>query len=190
VRSLLARPLVGWLVALTLLLVALVVVRATLVTPMRIASASMVPTFQAGDVVLVTRGQPELSELSRGDLVVFGGPEAGRHMIKRVLGLPGDVLVIRDSRLFVNERRVREPYVDHELIDGYYSPTYELMEGEVFVLGDNRGNSIDSRDYGAVPVDELEGRVLLRVWPPVRGRSGAGARSRSRRLAQGRRAGP
>ncbi len=185
VRSALGRPLVGWVVALALLVATLGVVRATIVTPMRIASASMVPTFRAGDVVLVTRGRPELSELAPGDLVVFGAG-SGRPMIKRVLGLPGDVLVIRDSHLYVNERRVSEPYVDHELIDGYYSPTYELSEDEVFVLGDNRGNSIDSRDYGPVPVDDLDGRVVVRLWPAVRGRTG-GSSPRARR---GRRARP
>jgi len=147
-------------------LVAVVVaVRATLVTPVRVSSASMLPTFAAGDVVLVTRGGPQPSELARGDLVTFRSPDGGRRTLKRVLGLPGDVLVIKDSRLFVNGRPIPEPYVDHELIDGYYSRTYLVPADTVFVLGDNRGNSIDSRDYGPVEVGDVQGHALFRIWP-------------------------
>lgn len=148
-------------------LAALLLVRTTLVAPVRVASASMLPTYAAGDVVLVSRRPPDLPDLDRGDLVTFRSPADGRSTLKRVVGLPGDRLVILDSRLFVNGRRVAEPQVDHRLIDGYYSRTYTVPTGTVFVLGDNRGNSVDSRDYGAVPADELLGRVLLAVRPPA-----------------------
>lgn len=156
------------LAALAALAGALVLVRVAVAVPVRIDSASMAPTYATGDVVLVSRTPPSLTGLHRGDLVVFASPEDGRRTLKRVVGLPGDELVILDSRLHVNDRPVEEPYVDHALIEGYYSRTFTVPARSVFVLGDNRGNSVDSRDYGAVPLQELTGRVLVRVWPVAR----------------------
>ena len=143
-------------------------IRVFVAAPVRVESASMLPTYAAGDVVLVSRTAPALTELDRGDVVVFRSPEDGHRALKRVVALPGDVLVIRDSRLYVNEDAVEEPYVNHALIDGYYSRTFTVPERSVFVLGDNRGNSVDSRDYGSVAVDALLGRALLTLWPLTR----------------------
>jgi signal peptidase I len=147
---------------------AVLFVRTTLVTPVRVSSASMEPTLYAGDVALVRQQPPDIDDLDRGDLVTFVSPEDGRRTIKRVTGLPGDSLVIKDSVLHVNGRPVEEPYVDHELIDAYYSRTFTVPGGTVFLLGDNRGNSVDSRDYGPVQVEDLVGRVVVRLWPVVR----------------------
>lgn len=146
-----------------------VLVRATLVVPVRIESVSMLPSLAAGDVVLTTRTQPRLADLDRGDLVVFRSPEDGRRTIKRVVGVPRDVVVILDGLLHVNGRPVVEAYADPDLLPGYYSRSVTVPDEHVFVLGDNRGNSVDSRDYGPVAADDLTGRVLLRVWPPGTG---------------------
>ncbi len=153
---------------LAVLVGAVLFVRTTLVTPVRVSSASMEPTLYAGDVALVRQQPPDIDDLDRGDLVTFVSPEDGRRTIKRVTGLPGDSLVIKDSVLHVNGRPVEEPYVDHELIDAYYSRTFTVPGGTVFLLGDNRGNSVDSRDYGPVQVEDLVGRVVVRLWPVVR----------------------
>ncbi len=146
-------------------LVGVALLRATVVVPLRVESASMLPTYGTGDVVITSRVSPALADLDRGDLVVFRSPDDRRRTLKRVVGLPGDVLVIRDSLLYVNGAPVAEPYVDHAMIDGYYSATFRVPAGRVFVLGDNRGNSVDSRDYGAVPAGDLLGRVILKAWP-------------------------
>lgn len=156
------------LAVLLALMGAVALIRATVAFPVRVDSASMAPTYAAGDVVLVSRTPPRPDDLRHGDLVVFASPQDGRRTLKRVVGLPGDVLVILDSRLHVNEKPVEEPYVDHTMIEGYYSRTFTVPEDSAFVLGDNRGNSVDSRDYGSVPLDDLSGRVLLRVWPVAR----------------------
>ena len=142
-------------------------------SPVSISSSSMVPTLHPGDVVLVSRSAPQLPELERGDLVTFTSPEDGRRALKRVVGLPGDSVVIKDAVLHVNGSPVDEPYVDSELLDAYYSRTYEVPPGAVFVLGDHRGGSTDSRDYGPVAADALQGEVLVRLWPLVGTRSPA-----------------
>lgn len=76
--------------------------------------------------------------------------------------------MILDSELYVNDRLVPEAYVDHRAIDGYYSRTFTVPAGTVFVLGDNRGNSVDSRDYGPIVPDQLLGRAVFRLWPLIR----------------------
>lgn len=149
---------------LVLVVVVVVVVRATLVAPVRVTSASMLPTFEVGDVVLVTRLAPSVEDLERGDLVVFRAPDTGEQALKRVAGLPGEDVVILDGVLHVDGAPVDEPWVTDPL-DGYYSRTWTAGDGQVVVLGDNRGNSIDSRDYGPVAAEDLRGRVLVRLWP-------------------------
>jgi signal peptidase I len=152
--------------ALAVLVLAVWMARATLVVPVRVDSASMVPTYAEGDVVLVSQRAPDVDDLRPGDLVVFRSPEDGVRTIKRVVGLGGQRVVVLDGVLFVDDEPVDEPYVEPELVDGYYSRTFTVPEGSVFVMGDNRGNSVDSRDYGPVGASDLLGRTLLRLWPP------------------------
>lgn len=154
------------LATIVLVLVATVVVRLTVAGAVRVESSSMSPTLDQGDVVLVTRWAPRPDVLRRGDVVVLRMPTDGRRAIKRVVALGGDTVVILDARLHVNGRPVSEPYVDRAAIDGYYSRTWTVPPGTVFVLGDNRGNSIDSRDYGPVAAQDLLGRVVVTLWPP------------------------
>lgn len=138
----------------------LVAVRAFVATPIAVSGDSMDPTVGAGDVALVSRLTHTVDALRRGDLVVFRDPE-GTLSLKRVVGLPGDRVAILDAALMVNERRVDEPYVDSSRIDGLYVGRTIVPAGHAYVLGDNRGRSIDSRDYGAISQDQIVGQVLL-----------------------------
>jgi signal peptidase I len=158
--------LLTYVVVLAVVLGAVLLARATLVVPVRVDSASMDPTLGEGDVVLVSRRPPDVDDLTRGDLVVFRSPEDGTRAIKRVIALGGQAVVVLDGVLFVDAEPVEEPYVDPELVDGYYSRTFMVPEDSVFVMGDNRGNSVDSRDYGSVHASDLMGRTLLTLWPP------------------------
>lgn len=164
-----SRP--GWRsAALVVLLVAagaVPVLREQVVVPVRVGSSSMLPTLAAGDVVLLRHGVAA-GEVERGDVVRFSSPTGSGPALKRVVGLPGDSLVVLDSVLHRDGVAVPEPYVDHAAVDGSYSRTFEVPSGTVFVLGDNRGNSEDSRDYGPIPLDSVDGEVVLRLWPPVR----------------------
>jgi signal peptidase I len=135
-------------------------VRTFLLTPVGVAGASMEPTVHDGDVVLVARTVTTTAELRRGDLVVFRDP-LGSLSVKRVLGLPGDRVAMLDARLTVDGEFVDEPYVDLSRIDGTYLGQVVVPDGSVFVLGDNRSRSIDSREYGPVAEDAVLGRVLL-----------------------------
>jgi signal peptidase I len=145
---------------------ALIALRAFVAEPFRIPSESMAPTLEPGDQALVTKlgGAP-----GRGELVAFHAPRTGEIMLKRVVAVGGDTVGLEDGVLVVNGRRPAEPYVaDPDAVDSVYFGPVRVAKGSLFVLGDNRGNSEDSRDFGTVPADRVIGRATARVWPPSR----------------------
>ncbi|MDQ4126703.1 MAG: signal peptidase I [Actinomycetota bacterium] len=148
-------------------------VRPVIAAPFYVGSESMVPTLEVWDRVLINKLAYELDEPERGDIVLFKSPDGGEDpLIKRVVGLPGDTIEVRQDTLLVNGERRREPYVNDEYrrLQGPYGPR-TVPEDHVFVMGDNRGNSHDSRFFGPVPEENLIGEALFRFWPP--GRAGS-----------------
>lgn len=130
----------------------------------RIPSESMSPTLEIGDSVLAVKFAYLITEPQRGDLAVFKDPE-GVLAIKRLVGLPGDRVAVRDGVLYVNGKRTRESYVDYELTDSTFYGPEKVPSGHVYLMGDNRSNSKDSRVFGPVPEEDLRGQVLVRVAP-------------------------
>jgi signal peptidase I len=154
------------LLALLLGVLALAVARPLVLDTFRIASASMAPTLQAGDRVAVDTLADGLAGLRRGDVVAFEDVERpGQVAIKRVVALPGDTVALRDGALLVNARRRPEPYLGAALAGRDFFGPVVVPVGHVFVLGDNRARSVDSRFSGPVPVRALLGRVVARWWP-------------------------
>jgi len=138
---------------------ALLGARAWLVEPFTVSSDSMEPTIAQGSVVLMYK--PAASgTVGRGVVVAFTSPEDGHVAIKRVIAVAGQSVAIRDAELFVDGLHVDEPFVDHSRIDATYFGPVTVPAGSIFVLGDNRGVSIDSRDYGAVPLTAVQGTLL------------------------------
>ncbi len=130
------------------------------VEPVTVGSDSMRPTLQSGDRVLIDKVSFRFRSPRRGDVVAFAAPDTGTLTVKRVVGVAGDQVAIRDGVLWVAGRARAEPYVDLKTIDSvYFGPTV-VPPGTVFVMGDNRAESIDSRDFGPVPLSEVVGRVL------------------------------
>jgi signal peptidase I len=144
-------------------------VRPFVVEAFYIPSESMVPTLRVGDRVLVNKFIYRFTEPERGDIVVFESVEGGgEELIKRVVGVPGDRISVRGGRLLVNGEPQREPYVNKKLPDSSSSAPTTVPEDHVFVMGDNRANSRDSRYFGTVPERKIEGEAFLRFWPPDR----------------------
>jgi signal peptidase I len=156
------------LLVVVLLLAAVVTVREVLVEPVRIASDSMRPTLQPGDVVLVDRRGVDVRTLERGDVVTFRREGSDEQLLKRVVGLPGDRVMTVDAVLHVDGEPVDEPYVDFSEWDGMFTAEVVVPDDAVYVRGDDRLVSVDSRDFGSVPVSDLDGRAVVRLWPPAR----------------------
>jgi signal peptidase I len=157
-----------WWVVLAVVAAALVVTRVFFFEPFETDGPSMVPTLHSGDQVLVDKRAYRHRLPRRGDLVVFHAPRTGDVTLKRAIGLPGDSVAIEDGRLVVNGRRQREPYTDPDAIDSVFFGPVRVRPGTVFLLGDNRLDSRDSRDFGAVAAGDLIGRVRGLIWPPSR----------------------
>lgn len=156
-----------------------------------IPSESMVPTLQIGDRVIVEKIGYRIGDPARGDIVVFeqqsegpapapglwtrvgdsfrelfGLPVAGREdLIKRVIAVEGDRIEAHDGAVFVNDQKVDEPYLPADGVTSDFS-VVTVPDGTVWVMGDNRGNSGDSRRFGPVSVDEIVGEAVFIVWPP------------------------
>ena len=142
----------------------LVLVRLFVAAPVRVDGDSMAPTLRSGDVAVVRKfGTPHA-----GQVVVLTDPQDGSPVVKRVVALGGQTVEIRDAYLYVDGAEVDESFVDHSRIDGVYFGPVTVPAGDVFVLGDSRNGSIDSRIFGAVPASAVTGRVLVRLWPPLR----------------------
>ena len=144
-------------------------VRPFVVEAFWIPSASMVPTLKYGDRVLVNKFIYRFTEPERGDVVVFKSVQDDQQdLIKRVVGVPGDKIAVRGGRLFVNDEPQREPYVNKRMPDRSFAAPTTVPDNHVFVMGDNRANSQDSRVFGPVPKENIEGEAFLRFWPPGR----------------------
>ena len=150
---------------LVLTAIMLVVLRAT-VGNYVVDGQSMQPALTSGERIWITRVEAALARApSRGDIVVFQAWDQDKPFVKRVIGLPGETVEVRDSQVWVNGSALSEPYLA-EVTGGTYGPVL-LSPGHVFVMGDNRDNSADSRTFGPLPVDEIEGTARLRYWPPA-----------------------
>jgi signal peptidase I len=175
------RPAVGCLLeiveTLVLTLIIFFVIQTFVAQPYQIRQQSMETTLEPDQYVLVDKLTPRFDTYKRGDIVVFNPPEAwqqenGTPYIKRVIGVGGDTVEIKDGSVFVNDIQLEEPYVFKEE-DGSTQPTEDPLnmgqwvvpEGELFLMGDHRGSSADSREFGTVKLDQVIGRAWLRYWP-------------------------
>jgi signal peptidase I len=167
-----------------------IALRAFVVQPFYIPSASMVPQLKVDDKILVSRISYRLHGVHRGDIVVFDEPPGARlvpspggsgglwHgigerlglvpttsvLVKRVIGLPGDRVEGHNNHVYVNGRLLLEPYLPPAAQTGDFNPEV-LKKGELWVMGDNRKDSEDSRYFGPIHTSTVIGRAVLRVWP-------------------------
>ena len=140
--------------------------------PHKIKGASMMPNFPDGEYLLTDKVTYRLNEPERGDVIVFEAPtNDGEEFIKRIVGLPGNKVSIKNGSVFIDGKKLTEPYLSDNI---YTSAGRFLGEGkevlvpedELFVLGDNRSHSSDSRAFGFVGKDKVTGRAWLVYWPP------------------------
>jgi len=166
------NPLLEWLIVVGVAITSALLVRAYVVQQFAVEGESMLSTLQDGDRVLVNRLSYRLHDPRRGDVVVlkrFEGASEERDLIKRVIGLPGEEIEVRSCTVFIDGRQLIEPYLDAAIQKqdgcGQDQPETIVPEDTVFVLGDHRGKSSDSRAFRAVAYDMLIGRAFVIIWP-------------------------
>lgn len=141
-----------------------VLLRWFVLQPYMISSTSMEPTLLSGDRILINQLTTRFWAPSRGDIVVFFYPlDPRRTFIKRIVALPGETVELHDNQVFINGVVLSEPY----LKAGNYPPfaAETVPPGRVFVLGDNRQESSDSREWGLLPMDHIQGKYWLTYYP-------------------------
>ena len=184
------RVTVDWIVTIVGAVAIVLLVKAFVINPYRIPSSSMEPTLHCAqpasgcearfsDRVLANRFIYHLRDPERGEIVVFQTPEAARikcgaggTFVKRLIGLPGETVEVRlekgEGYVYVNGRKLDEPYIDPVRRSTDEFGPVKVPQGSYFMMGDNRSQSCDSREWGSVPRDNLIGKVFATYWPPNR----------------------
>jgi signal peptidase I len=175
-----ARSLAEWGAVVVGAIVIALLVKTFLFQAFYIPSGSMEPTLMKNDRVLVNKLSYDLHDVNRGDVVVFKRPpeEQGNieDLIKRVIALPGETISFRDGAVFIDDRELSEPYLKEPLstdsftesirnCEGSAPFTCTLPEERVFVMGDNRRDSRDSRFFGPIEESSIVGRAFIKIWP-------------------------
>jgi len=176
------RQIREWIFVIVVAVVIATLLRTFVVQQFYIAGPSMETTLYGNDRVLVNKLAYRFGQPQRGDVIVFdrvttnGDTVQHDDLIKRVIGLPGERLEVRDCVVFVDDVALEEPWLPPEMTDTSYDPSTKcgtsnvepvtLGEDEVFLIGDNRPMSFDSRMFGPIDVDLIVGQALVVIWPP------------------------
>lgn len=175
----LQKEVMEWIKSIVVAIIFVVAIRTFIFTPVVVDGASMMPTYEDGDKIIVNKISKQITEYKRFDVIVFEAKKDTNY-IKRVIGLPGEHIVYKDDILYVNGEPYAEPFLEaykNKLIDGgtltedftleEYTGEFTIPDGTLFVLGDNRRNSSDSRDprVGFVPMDKVLGKTSIRFYP-------------------------
>lgn len=176
--SRLARTIGEWVVVVVIAIAAALIIRLFLFQQYYIDGPSMESTLQPQDRVLVNKLSYRLHDVNRGDVVVFDrvtSPDRHDDLIKRVIALPGETIEIRSCTVYVDGVRLEEPYLDDESLaqvdpvarcGSHTDANATVVPPEmVYVMGDNRQQSFDSRDFGPIEIDKIRGRAFLVMWP-------------------------
>ncbi|WP_027724613.1 signal peptidase I [Tuberibacillus calidus] len=165
-----------WLKALAIAVIIAIVIRSFIFTNYIVEGQSMMPTLQDGNRLIVNKIDYDITKPHRFDIIVFHATPTDDY-VKRVIGLPGDSIEYKNDVLYINGKKVDEPYLKpykEQLVSGLLTENFTLKEitgvervpkGKVFVMGDNRRNSVDSRRFGFVDMNQIVGKVDLRYWP-------------------------
>ncbi len=181
------RAVIDWVLTIVIAIGAVLLIKAYVVNPYRIPSSSMEPTLHCAraleddgcearfsDRVLANRFIYHFTDPARGDIIVFKTPPAaascgaGGVFVKRLVGLPGDRFSMRKGIVYINGKPLEEPYLSHGSRDDDTQEERIIPKGQYFMMGDNRGQSCDSRVWGSVPRENIIGKVFAIYWPPQR----------------------
>lgn len=146
------------LIPYVVIVLVVVLIRSFLFTPIKVIGPSMNPTLASGDIMILNK----VAKIDRFDIVVISSDKSPDVLIKRVIGLPGETIEIKDDVIYINGKKIKENYGKGETSD---FPLTEIPKGEYFVLGDNRPISADSRVFGTFEEADIKGTTRLTIFP-------------------------
>lgn len=144
-------------------------IRIFIFEPFIVPTPSMEPSLKVGDKVIVNKLAYKLGTLKRGDIIAFHSPIEEKDLVKRAVALEGDEITLTsEGEIFINGEKIIENYLPGDQNISYLNQTMVIGKNEVFVMGDNRNNSFDSRFFGTISKDDIFGKFLIIYWPPSR----------------------
>ena len=164
------REVIGYLIAIISAVVLAILIRTFIFEPFIVPTPSMEQTLMVGDKVIINKLSYNFTDVERGDVIAFHSPiEEGKELVKRAIAIEGDeISLTSEGEIFINGERLDEGYLPDGQDIKYLNQVITVGEGEVFVMGDNRNNSFDSRFFGNIPEDKIFGEFVIIYWPPSR----------------------
>ena len=157
-----------WVITIVMALVAAFILRTFVVQAYHVTSGSMVPTLEVSDRIVINKISYHVyDDPSFGEIVVFTLPDVTQQddqVVKRVVGVGGDIIESKAGSLYINGLAIQQPFLQDGVVTEDFGPV-EVPDGYVFLMGDNREESYDSRSYGPVPASTIQGKVVATWWP-------------------------
>ncbi len=164
------REVIGYLIAIISAVVLAILIRTFIFEPFIVPTPSMEQTLMVGDKVIINKLSYNFTDVERGDVIAFHSPiEEGKELVKRAIAIEGDeISLTSEGEIFINGERLDEGYLPDGQDIKYLNQVITVGEDEVFVMGDNRNNSFDSRFFGNISEDKIFGEFVIIYWPPSR----------------------
>jgi signal peptidase I len=159
------RELREWFTAIAVAVILSLLIQNYAFAQVKVFNISMQNTLVQGQRLFEDKISYHITAPKRGEIVIINNREEHRNLVKRVIALPGETIDFRDGVVYINDSKLDEPYTKGLTFSNNFKTPYVVPADHVFVLGDNREHSEDSRAFGAVSYSDLDGRILFRVWP-------------------------
>jgi signal peptidase I len=168
-RQVILKEILIYTVVVLAAVVCATLIRVFIFEPFIVPSPSMEPTLKVGDKVIINKIAYRVGQIERGDIVAFHSPVEEKDLVKRAVAIGGDeITMTSEGEIYINGEKITESYVPSDQALSYINQTVILGKDEVFVMGDNRSNSLDSRYFGAISEKDVFGEFLIIYWPPSR----------------------
>lgn len=164
------REVIGYIITIIAAVIIATLIRVFIFEPFIVPTPSMDPTLRVGDKVIINKLAFKFDSIERGDIIAFHSPiEDNKELVKRAIGIEGDeISLTTEGEIFINGEKMVEDFIPGDRDISYMNQIFIVEEDEVFVMGDNRNNSYDSRYFGSISEESVFGKLLTTYWPPSR----------------------
>ncbi len=163
------REFLIYVIVVIIAIISATLIRSFIIEPFVVPTPSMEPTLKVGDKVLINKIAYKFRPVKKGDIVAFNSQIEEKDLVKRVIAIEGEEITLTsEGEIYIDGERITENYLEDSSSISYLNQMIVLGENEIFVMGDNRNNSFDSRFFGPIPEESIFGKFVLIYWPPSR----------------------